>query len=213
MRFRDDPFDVVLVGRWNPFIFSPEWVKQYLRSTETPVIVAFPIGDPSAPVRITFDDIAFFPGQSRLEIRPESRSIHKADAAMKVAIKILELLPHTPISAVGVNFRLEDSIAPDQVYSCFSFYDNQRISADKYTIRETTLTRQYRLSDGSLLNLQIVYSPERVIMEFNFHSDVDNARNASERLMRCPPSRRLIEVKEFLGSVYDINIDALEDNI
>jgi len=65
MRPIANSFSIVVLGAWNPSIFTPEWIVNNLaESEECDVQVAFPIDDPTAPRRMTFDGITLFPGRS-----------------------------------------------------------------------------------------------------------------------------------------------------
>lgn len=89
----------VALGPFNPYIINPEWVIKYVVS-------------PADEVRIRLMDVgegrAFRIGN--LEWHVDTRRLmlsgDRVDAACgKLVAKVLELLPHTPVNAVGHNFH------------------------------------------------------------------------------------------------------------
>lgn len=208
MRFRDSKSNVVLVGKWNPFVFSPEWVRQHLAHPDQAVSLAFPIGDPQAPIRITFGSTVLFPSNGRLEITTTAGPTPTGvDGLGDLARTILTLLPHTPIAAVGINFWLDETDSPESIFQSFVFSDAPRMSAERYALRETTISRSYALADDWVLNLQVGYTPTVAKVDFNFHLNVTGAIQAAEAIAATPCSARLAEAIAFIDTVYDLPVD------
>ena len=60
MKPKAGTFNIVLLGAWNPAIFSESWVTENLaESADSAVTVAYPIDDPNAPRKIDFEGIIF----------------------------------------------------------------------------------------------------------------------------------------------------------
>lgn len=101
------PIDVstVIVGNWNPKIFTPAWIKTNLFQVSK---------DEQLEGLVNFDDmefgfqrtgIALFPKPNLVEVRCEGYDEIKALKTAGIIIRVLELLPQTPIKALGVNIR------------------------------------------------------------------------------------------------------------
>lgn len=203
MQLAPDPFNLVVRGQWNQAIFSPDWVRTHLRQGQDQVTLALPVNNPAAPFRVSFDSFSLHCGAERLEIHTtQALTPASVTACQQLAIQILQLLPHTPVTAVGMNVRVLDTDNPDRVYAHFAYGDAGRMPADRYVLQWTDLRRKYRVSDHTSLNLSIGYDPQTVRMEFNYHSDVARSQEAVERLTNPPCAERLAEVHRFLETVY-----------
>lgn len=212
MRFREPKTNIVIVGKWNPFVFSPDWVRMHLAPQGENIHVAFPIGDPQAPVRISFGSMVLLPSSTRLEITttdaPTSNSV---DAMGTLAQQILNLLPHTPLIGLGVNLWFEETDSAETVFQYFAFSDAPRMSAEQYELKDTSIARAYGLAQDWILNLQVGYTPSTARLDFNFHRNVTSADQARAALAAHPPSTRLAEALEFTETVYDLTLEPAND--
>lgn len=89
--------NTVIRGNFNPFIFSPEWLKaQGIWDT----------GEVHLALGAVVDGIRFRSPDSRVEWQVDNKSMaitSVSDSAL-LAGRVLRALPHTPVSAIGVNF-------------------------------------------------------------------------------------------------------------
>lgn len=95
----------ILIGNWNPRIFTPSWIKTNLfnlsKETEIEGLVNFDDLD----FAFKYNDIVIIPKFSSVEISFEKYEYNISILAANIVLKILELLPQTPIKAMGVNIR------------------------------------------------------------------------------------------------------------
>ncbi|MBN2476069.1 MAG: hypothetical protein JXB62_15770 [Pirellulales bacterium] len=100
-------FDVVVVGRFNPYIVTPQWLhKEGMCQSESAEVA---IGwSPSGPSVFSFslDDFRWQVSDSRLMVSANTAGL---DPAERVA-RVVEKLPHTPVSALGHNFHYRSEI-------------------------------------------------------------------------------------------------------
>lgn len=204
-----DAFNVVLVGAWNAAIFSPEWAKQNLAvNKEQEVVLAIPMQMALAP-RLTVEGINLYPSAQALVLD----CVEYSDAALQAcALKVerlAALLPHTPVSAVGVNFRfvgaLEDHLA---LADLFAFSDAAKIDAGAFTLSSSVVKRSYMLKDSSILNLTIESRGGRLGIEFNFHSDIKSLAEAPAKTTYARILDYRAQAGEFMNSVYDVQVEA-----
>jgi hypothetical protein len=111
MRAVPDSWSIVIVGRWNVSILNPTWLGKHV--FENPEVqVEFSL-TPGSPPRFTSREIRIVPQNAAVTVQ----AVQYTEAAMRraeeVACKLLELLQHTPVSAVGVNFGFEEP-SPDE---------------------------------------------------------------------------------------------------
>lgn len=177
---KKDTWTIVIAGFWNRLIFSPTWVGKEIFDTKS-VQCLVPLM-PAAPLIFQHDDIALAVTESRLTITLKELSKQCLDKAEKTALKILSMLPHTPVSAVGINFGFIEKEPAAEILDIFRCRDNGLIAALGYTISETSIKRQL-LFKGTLLNLTLSYDRTCFQLDANFHHDIQNTEQAREAIM------------------------------
>jgi hypothetical protein len=211
MNFLDDTFSIVIVGRWNPSIFSPQWVKANLcAEADSEVTLAISISDIESPNLIQFEGIRLFPSNRRIEIKPVVQSAVNMTKCARVAAQILELLPHTPVTALGINFSFEEQQAPDLITSLITFGDAANINADTYQLQAFSTQRSFRRNGNFDLNLSNHSKDRRTWIDFNYHGNTTSATDARTRLIDNQPEQLLSESIGFIENVYNMHIDQEE---
>lgn len=201
-------FNLVAIGSWNPAILSPQWVKHHLvPEAGQDVLLAIPM-QPMALPRLTADGVNIYPGNEQLVFD----CVELGDEALrKVGEKfgrICGLLPHTPVSAIGLNFRFQGSVDNEpQLVELFSFSDAANISADTYKLRASSVRRSFVLGDGTLLNLSIDNAGAEFRLEFNFHADVPSMIEAAQKATPELILQRRQQALDFLRMTYEIEIE------
>lgn len=205
----NEGFNIVAMGSWNPAIFSPQWVKSHLADDQNKdVVMAFSMPVTSFPPRITVDGVNIYPSAQLLALDCVNYTDETAGACAVKMQKIFDLLPHTPVTALGINYRftgtLDESVS---LTSLFTFSDAGKIDAGKYVASGALVKRSFRLGDRDFLNLTFDTLSDSLRVEFNFHSDVIDAfearaKSTSERVMQ-----KKTEAEEFLSTVYGIVVE------
>lgn len=115
--------NIVVVGSINPAIFHPEWFERYsllpsqdiqwafenaeekklepeagliIKYSRQPIIVSSDNAD------VTFPSVKLIANRERIQCMTHEEN--KFKCATELATKILSVLPHTPVTAVGINF-------------------------------------------------------------------------------------------------------------
>lgn len=181
----DDQRTLVIAGAWNPAILSPNWVAKEI--LELPVDDNFQVGmqlavnDPSQPIGFQFEGIAYAPALNILMFRllPDLET----EKAIEVAAKILELLPHTPVSGVGFNLVYEIDNCSDGLLKTFSagsavpnYLDDEQAELVKQGWGATIATK------NRLINVTCKHEGGKVRIGFNVHIEVGSAEAASAAL-------------------------------
>lgn len=208
-----ESFSTVIAGQWNPNIFKPDWVKGHLTTgDDQPAEVAFPIGDPSLPPRIRVNNVFIFPSSSRLDIRAEELTKENLQSTGEVAKKCLELLTHTPISALGINlgFTTAADDAPS-IIKLFSFDDDAEIDSDTFKLQGAEIKRSFKQAD-CILNLNIAYNTTDIKIEFNFHFDIQNAEQAIQQIDQSIELDLYSRAEQLLKDIYGLEIEEIEDD-
>lgn len=209
-----ETWTIVIAGGWNAQIFTPEWVgEKILGINEFEIQLIFQGNTFSSSFRTP--EIIFTPTNNQVVCgvrNSDESTLTKAESSL---IKILEMLPYTPINAVGINFGFSEENPSQELLDLFNFNDTYTLIDKNYLIKENQIYRQIAVEDR-LLNLRQTLSAESseaMSLHFNFHKDVSNANEA----VSCLKDRTL-EFKrtayKFLEEVYQKNVeeDSWEEN-
>lgn len=104
---------VVLIGKFNPAIFSPAWLgKMGLVSDAALEAATVEIIHPDI-ARFAVDDISYDVSSSRFQVQSESEPfVRTSDIAADIFGR---LLPHTPLRQLGINLEAHfNTSSPDQ---------------------------------------------------------------------------------------------------
>ena len=165
-----ESFSIVMLGSWNPSIFSTEWVLKHLADEdESEVELAYPLDDPTAPRKITFEGISMFPGRKRLMLNPVEPTVEGMEKCAKVAFKIISLLSHTPIGNMGVNFSFTESENTNDLDDSF-FTPNLTNILGEYVINQASYSRSLsKEGDDFVLSYSVTQSEESYTLSYNFN--------------------------------------------
>lgn len=103
----------IAAGSFNSAIFQPPWLALHLfekpNGTDVNLVQAI-TGNFGAPLRNYIDNVGVSATSNRFEVIPNDLTEPTKSAAEKVFANLFSKLPHTPVSAVGINFQftLED---------------------------------------------------------------------------------------------------------
>ena len=131
----------VLVGSWNVAILNPQWIGQKVFAGNGPLQVELSVGGPAPSLRYHFQDISIIPAPTQLIVATRNATEAAVAQASSVASRILELLPVTPITGVGINFGfVAENIEPD-IAAIFSL-DSADFADAGLEVTKTTIVRE-----------------------------------------------------------------------
>jgi hypothetical protein len=104
MKPATEKWSIVVLGHWNSAIFSPGWIAGRLTSSKE-IGIEFAVDEPMQPPRFSFDGIYLRLAERRLVLAPSTPDDAVLQQMEGVACRVLQELPHTPVSAVGGNFQ------------------------------------------------------------------------------------------------------------
>lgn len=207
MRPKKDSFSIVLLGAWNPSIFSQEWIKEYIAEPDTEnFTIAFPLDDPTAPRKISFEGVNVFPGRKQLLLQPEDPCVDGMKKCASVLVKILELLVHTPVTLCGINFSFEEDDDLEKLFSILSLSDRDDIPQSEYICEVTSIVRRFLLSDENVLNLTLSDERGSGQIGFNFHYEFGDIQRYRELFESDRVEQKFNEALEFCQSTYGLNL-------
>ena len=183
--------DTVAVGRFNPHIVSPQWlVKEGVISSAVTVETKIAISNRTVAFRFTTGHLSWQVDYGRLVVSTETTS----DTAAIVA-KVVQKLPHTPLTAIGNNFR----------YGCNSADWKGRlpklddVGADQLVQYGEVQTVSWNASinrpDGSTVNVEVSVDPTELpspmlTVSVNYHRQVGNAEDLVAAAQRFEEDQR-----------------------
>jgi hypothetical protein len=163
-------WNVVVIGAWNLAILTPSCIATDLFSLPvgTPIEVQVPM-DGTGPLRVQHDGIIVSPSRSQLVITPGDPVPSKLKQASRIAVKAIELLPRTPMHAVGINLRYRVEQSPQAVAELLESAIDDRLSDADFMTSVRGLQRTVQWNDGFLnLDLQIDEARSATVL-LNFH--------------------------------------------
>lgn len=192
---------LVFPGAWNPAIFSPPWVAQYLHEypegDEVEATLIQEAGSTNAPI-VFIREIGISAANNRIQFFVNN--FEQFEALDKPVIRMLKSLPHTPMKAFGVNFfySLED-VSPEfleELKTRETFEDSYEISSFVY---KNTLIRESR----GVINLTRKWQDDHHEIDFNFHFGVDSKNEIIESFENDIVNEAFEESKKILCEHYN----------
>ncbi|MCC5786068.1 MAG: hypothetical protein JJU33_05145 [Phycisphaerales bacterium] len=174
MRLTDS--NIVLLGGFNPHIIEPSWLSRHdvveEKSDEFMTEIQF---GPSAPqmLRFNLDGLRWEVTLDRVLVgSSETRS------PAEWLIRLLDLLPHTPLRAVGINFKLR-SERTEWPIDLPTLPNQEAIQSLIGEVVTSTAVTRGRLENGTQMSLMLNATQAEVVLDANFHRGVFNSGEMS----------------------------------
>lgn len=173
---------IVAAGRWNPNIFTPNWVaKNLFNKQDEETIDIEVLLSPLVSLKFVSDDVKLIPELQRLVVGINKNEDTILNDAETVMIKSLNLLEHTSISAIGINFGFKEYEASDLILDLFDLKDMFNLSEYEQTTIKSSISHSIDF-DPWILNLSIELHDGKVNANLNFHLDINSASKAADEL-------------------------------
>lgn len=172
---------IIITGIFNPAIFNPSWVARHLfdiPAGET-VNVAVADGIGASGLIAFLNAVGISVNQSRMELFAQAATEEGLEAVEKIALKILQVLPHSPYGALGVNSGYVDDDPGENVISLFSTREKLE---EAFSVDERTQSVKLTEENGHR-NIERSLSETRFSIAFNRHYDDINPGNAEGLLI------------------------------
>lgn len=203
MVVKQDSWTVVILGKWNKYILSPEWSAGNIFNLEK-LRVEFGISV-DLPPRYIGSDVRMTPSEDTVIFTALEHTDEALAKIEEYASSLFEKLPYTPIGAFGINFGFVEKAGSGSLSSIFDLTDDTKLVESGCSIKQKSISRQLNFSEKTL-NLTIAQLNSEIAFEFNFHYDVKNCQEARAKL-----NKQIIENKVFalrlLKDAYDLNLE------
>lgn len=151
------PFDwnVVVVGRWNRAIYTPQGIVTRLFGQPPGIEFQMEVpADTIGPYRVHFDELMILVDWSRLVVEIPANDYDGLQRAMGVAVRAMQDLPETPLSASGFNIRYkteEGETGPQAVFEALRHDWDNRLAAANCDVSLRALSRGTTWRNGRVL--------------------------------------------------------------
>jgi hypothetical protein len=179
MIVRPEGWSIVLAGFWNRAIFVPDWVQDRILGSEEDIEarVAF---FPMLPFAYETTQVIMEIWSGRLVFKPKKLGDPKSLLFVEsMALRALTELPQTPITAVGVNFGFRETNPRAYLKAIFNDLDPNELESLDWQIGERKISRRLT-RDELVLNLGLTFNEGAINFDFNFHTDTESDKGASQ---------------------------------
>lgn len=208
MTFEEDSLSLVIVGKWNLGILTPEWVGSNIFKNNE-IEVEFALNSFDDPMRFSHGDIRIVPSNSKVAFFPQKRDDQTLRKVEEMARTLAEILTYTPVNAYGINFSIVEKDPDTFLVGKFNLEDDVAFSDGGFRIKATQLNRSIELENG-ILNLKVSFQEDQVKFFFNFHYLVSNIKEVSDTVDgKFPECKKIVE--KIMGDVYKLQIEGWEE--
>lgn len=158
--------NIICLGNWNKKIFTPAWVASNLfELKENKIEVVFNPNE--LDMGFKMKDISLFPKDTTVEIKLEEINDETKILSGHLLNKLLNLLPHTPIHAIGVNIRYK--FDKDEELPFVKKLEKIKCGLDDFNTSQIKFSKN---NSKYQLNVIIDFKGSKYYVNFNFHHDL-----------------------------------------
>ncbi len=156
--------NIMCVGNWNKRIFTPDWVSTHLFELGSEKEFKGIILPEQMEFGYTHNDILLLPKDNTLEIKLEKINKNSKSFSGILMERILGLLPHTPIKALGINIKY--TFKKEDDYNLIKILNKMNCDLNEFKTSQIKLTKSY---DDFHLNIITDIQDNGYSVNFNFH--------------------------------------------
>lgn len=209
MQIKENSFSIVVVGRWNMYILTPQWIgENFFKEEKVKLEVPFNLG---LPFKYTSEvhKVMFVPANNKVTFIALDSSEDCLNKMEEFVLKLVEALPVTPVSAAGINFGYVETNADAQLQRIFEFTDNNFLG--DYGCHETnsSINRRFIVRDR-VLNFNMSKQDKKIDFDFNFHYEVSKTAEIKEKIRDKVIENKNI-AEDILKTIYRLGVDKLKE--
>ena len=158
---------VVLVGAWNPAIFSPQWVGRNLFEIPEGQTFDIKVLQRSDDIRqVTYvGEIGYFITNNRIELYINGYNEENFQSVSDVISNLVSTLPHTPFGNFGINFRFVAVDPVDEVFDLLKSNDQIEVN---YILQSQEFNAHIQFENETQLNWRRTPTDDKIIFDFNY---------------------------------------------
>lgn len=208
----DKPSNVlVIVGGWNRHIFTQDWVKRYLFPGEQEkftieMLIAQGFNAQFVSPRILSKEVEILCQENRLNFIPVENKNKNFDRIQQLALHLADYLPHTPVTAYGVNFLFSEDQVGEDLLDLIRPRDSAKIERFGASFTNEQYTRSLT-SNGRTLNITIGLDSKKVTFDLNFHFNIQNLVGFKAGISETSILELKQEAIQFISEIYSLELE------
>lgn len=162
---------VLILGSWNPRIFSPLWIKENIFNQDPDLPIEAMVNFEDFEHAFLYEKVLLVPKFSSLEFALQDPSEVGMQLMGLGVINAIAKLPHTPVRALGVNFSFDAGVQND------IRADNTPVFGSDFPLSQIKTTKRGDIFD---INLITEISPEKQVkmtINIHYHERIDLSNN------------------------------------
>ncbi|OQX76809.1 MAG: hypothetical protein B6D64_09240 [Bacteroidetes bacterium 4484_276] len=180
--------NILCPGNWNKRIFTPNWVSTNLFGLGPNIQFHGIVNTDEMEFGYTHKDVLLLPKDNVLEIKLDKINDGSKAFAGVLLKRILSLLPHTPIKAVGINISY--SFIKTENYQIVEALNQINCKLSGF---RTNQIKFFKNLDDCQLNIITDISDKFFIVNFNYHYIQINKLDENIINSRIADSKSIIE--------------------
>ncbi len=203
---------LVIVGGWNSRIFTPLWIKKYLFpgehedfTVEMPTPFSLDFNTQFISPRISSKEVRILLQENRLSFSPVENKNEHYDQIQELALQIADYLPHTPVTAYGVNFLFTEDPISEEVVNRIRPRDLEEFAQLNDSLTGEQYARRLRLN-GRILNFTIKLDGDKASFDFNFHFKIGDLIAFKAKIAEISILELKQEAIQFMSEIYHLEL-------
>ena len=202
---------LVIVGGWNRHIFTQDWIKRYLFPGEQEeftidMMVAQGFNAQFVSPRILSKEVEILFQENRLNFNPIKNKNENFDRIQELALQLADYLPHTPVTAYGINFLLTENEVSEDLINLIRPRDLEKIEKFGGSLTSEQYTRHLMLN-GRNLNVTIRLEGEKVTFNLNFHFNISDLVGFKAGISETSILELKKEAIQFITEIYSLELE------
>ena len=202
---------LVIVGGWNRHIFTQDWIKRYLFPGEQDeftidMMVAQGFNAQFVSPRILSKEVEILFQENRLNFNPIENKNENFDRIQQLALQLADYLPHTPVTAYGVNFLFTENEVSGDLINLIRPRDLEKIEKFGGSLTSEQYTRHLMLN-GRNLNVTIRREGENVTLDLNFHFNISDLVGFKAGISEISILELKQEAIQFIAEIYNLELE------
>ena len=202
---------LVIVGGWNRHIFTDDWIKRFIfPNTDENFDIVFPlvqdIYTPLIATQISANHVQIQIQDNRLEISRKKNYSLDIDLIQEISIAICDSLPHTPVSAYGINLLFVEDDISDELLNLVRSKDLEEINNFGASLVSEQYNRSFNLN-GRRVNLSVRIDKEKIEFDTNVNFNISSLVEFKEGISNTSIVETQNEIVKFIKEIYGIELE------
>lgn len=162
---------VVIAGAFNPAIFGVGWIASELFGFDdgAPVNATMVADIMQQTQRAYIEKVGVMAEPFRLSIFIDDLEADTIARAENAVLRTAAALPHTPVAAIGINFKFA---VPQPEAAIVDLIKPGDKPEQLGPVSQTEMTSQISVNDSIKLNLSRTIADDMLVLKFNYHADL-----------------------------------------